>query len=401
MKAKSHLSASLNVFLQYVTSVCLILGLFYWETNLYQAFWFRRFFAIFAGVLSLASIMSFRRELLVVLAKRKALMLFMGISSVSLIFQSSLWQAFFGYPLVHPALASMFSSVCIGLWLTTLDRVSILKTAYYATLAWSSICFIYWLQDDISLRLGFVHSQVIYAACLFALGGMLALWHFNNKTLPRIFVVSSGLFLFACLLLSQTRSALLLLIVYILFSNRQSILTHKKVSLLLAGLAVMSVALSGLYFSRLYNTGYLTRSVEYRMNLAQASFPSNDSQLLFGGGMGSIENNIHDNAPKYVLLEGDIKDGIKFESSHNYLVDIVVERGLLAALLFVFIVYQAIFAGLRLQSPADRIIFDVYVFLLLFLFFNNINIQMEILLWSCMVLLLCGGHQTKTRLQNT
>jgi len=376
--------SEMNV-LQYFTVTALVLGLFFWAQDAYMAFWLRRFFIGLAGVSSTYALLRFYRPTLKQLAENRLILLLALTSSLALLLSQYREDAVFGRPLVHPSLLSLFCSITIGLFLTTIKKDSLFKYAYNVIFGWAIISFIFWAATDIHTRLGFLDSQIIYAAFLFAIGVMLGCWHYRQKTLPRQYIIGSSSFLLLCLLLSQTRSALLLLAICLVYIYRS--LLFKKKAVLTIGLgATLFVIIFSSYFSRLFDYQYFVKSIEYRVNLIEASVPENPVQLLKGGGVGIIEWNIHENGHKFASLAGDTEDGIIFESSHNYFVDILVERGIVVLLLLIFVIFYAIKQG----STPDKYqeFFKIcLIFTCVYLFINNINIQMEVILWACILLL--------------
>ena len=129
--------------------------------------------------------------------------------------------------------------------------------------------------------------------------------------------------------------------------------------------------------SRLQSADYFQESAAYRFHLVQASLPGTAKDLLFGGGVGSIEQNIENNRGRYADIAVDPRELVRFESSHNYLVDVLVERGLVVAVLLVLVIVQALRSASDKNSPARALLICTAAYLLV----NNINLQMELLLW--------------------
>lgn len=387
-KAKVAYEGTGQSLLKYAAVLSIFLGMFFWVDNLYMAFWLRRFFVGLAGLLAVSYLGLYRRDVLVGVWRQKLLTVFLLLSTLFLLITTPLTTALFGSPLVHPSLVSLYASVGIGLFLTIFPKEKLLEYIFHGTVAWAVGNFAFWLLDThATMRLGFLDSQVIYAACLFAIGVMIGLWLYRYGTLPTRYVQSATGFLALCLLLSQTRSALLIMVFVIFCTFVGGVRRHwRKMTILAGGLAVTVVILGG-YFGRLYNWSYFVTSVEYRVNLIQASLPDEAHKLVLGSGIGSIDRNIQNDGPRYPLLKPDIRDGIRFESSHNYFVDLVVERGLIVAALLVALCV-AVLRRQRVVSKPEGIVTAVLVFLVLFVLVNNINIQMEMTLWACIVGLL-------------
>jgi hypothetical protein len=369
-----------------VEIVCLVLGLFFWTTNSYMAFWLRRFFVAAAGLDALLLLVIYHRAALRQVARQRWLLVFAGLSTLILLSNSYLMDALLGRPLVHPSLLSLYSSLLVAIWLSTLPRVKLLIGSYGVIVGWAAINFMWWIAGNTNHRLGFLDSQVIYAAYLFAVGLMIGCRLYYRRYVSRRWLRWTLLFLLLCLVLSQTRSALTLVGLYLLYIYWPAVARHRRTILWLGGGLIAVVIVLNFYFSRLSNLPYLSKSVEYRLQLAAASFPEQPKKLWLGGGIGSIEWNIHSRGSAYKLLAPDIADDIVFESSHNYFIDVLVERGVVVLLLF---------GGLMAASVARRttdrdaaLIKGLLVFSLAYLFMNNINIQMELLTWTWAILLL-------------
>ncbi len=360
-----------------------------------MAFWLRRFFVGLAGVLAISYLGLYRRDILASATRQKLLVTLLLTTTIFLFITSPVRSALYGYPLVHPSLLSLYASVAIGLFLTCLPVRRVLEYIFHGTVIWAIGNFIFWLLDThATMRLGFLDSQVIYAACVFAIGVLLGLWHYRYGKLPTRYVRIATGFLLLCLLLTQTRSAIVLLVVIVLWKFTGSVRRHwHKTLALITGFLVAAVLLGG-YFGRLYDVSYLGESVEYRLNLVQASMPKDTGSLLIGEGVGSIERNIQENSKSYPLLAPDIQDGIRFESSHNYAVDLLVERGIIVTGLYIGLCVLALRRRYTVSSPKG-IVQAIAIFLALFLAVNNINIQMEMSLWVCILYLVRANSSKK------
>ncbi len=317
----------------------------------------------------------------------------LACSILFLLLTSYPMDALIGNPLVHPGVLSLCSSVAVGLLITTFDKDQLFRYTYNIIVGWGAINFLFWVVGGGDTRLGFLDSQVIYAAFLFAIGIILGCWHFMHQTLPRRYVVSSSLFLLLCLLLSQTRAAIILLAIYLLFTYRAALIPKRKaVAGIAVGVVVIVIGFSS-YFSRLIDYSYMAESVTYRASLIGASLPASPSQLLIGGGIGSIEDNIHAKGQQFPALAEDIKDGIIFESSHNYYADILVERGAIVLILFLLLLVVTL-RHYKRSGRHSPLIWSVVVFSLVYLLVNNINIQMELILWVGILLLVFDPDKT-------
>lgn len=394
-KTKMSQESTSQSLLRFSTTLSVFLSMFFWTTNLYMAFWLRRFFIGFAGVLAITYVWLYARDILQNKLVKHIVGPFGLLSVVLLLATSNTQSALFGHPLVHPCILSLLASVAIALFVLSLDLRKTLTGVFYGTVAWAVVNFIFWVANTkATMRLGFLDSQVIYAACVFAIGIIIGMWLYKNRINRSWHTVGGIGFLSVCLLLTQTRSALILLgaiMVWMFWSYYKRYL--RLLAALSLGLVMLAVIMRG-YFGRLYNMPYLVESAEYRLNLIQASVPKDKIKLLFGGGIGSIESNIHANGPAYPLLAQDTRDGIRFESSHNYFVDILVERGVIILGVFLWLIVLALRATKPNYSPVG-VVQKILLFIVSFLFVNNINIQMEMTLWVCLLVVLYSKNRKR------
>jgi uncharacterized protein YebE (UPF0316 family) len=71
----------------------------------------------------------------------------------------------------------LLASVAIALFVLSLDLRKTLTGVFYGTVAWAVVNFIFWVANTkATMRLGFLDSQVIYAACVFAIGIIIGMW---------------------------------------------------------------------------------------------------------------------------------------------------------------------------------------------------------------------------------
>ena len=342
-------------------------------------FWWRRSCLWLTGLLALVYLAIYARSVFARISSRSLIIMLVTTTFVLLVARSSGFSALTGRPLVHPAALSLVASVCIALFLSTLSRPKMVAGFFYVTVWWALVCVLYWLSDTTRGRLGFVDSQVIYAAYIFMIGTIAGVWLLAKKQLPDCWIIIGVLFLLICLVLTQTRSALAITALFLAWNYRGLLRRYLYYSL--AFTASIVILLTAGSFGRLNNFDYFVESTVYRLHLVQASLPSSSTAWILGGGIGSIQDNIERNRNNYSDLAIDPKEPVIFESSHNYLIDLVVERGLLVTLLMIYTVVRALRVRPDRGSPAKLVLVCTVGYLLV----NNINLQMELILWIVIV----------------
>lgn len=378
-------------YLAYTVVISWIAGMFFWTPNAYMSLWMRRMFVIFAGVTSIVYLLIYTRHLL---GKQKViplLALFIGISATVLLLHPNPINGLIGKPHVHPSLLSLISAIGIGLFANyAIKKEELFKGAFFVIVGWAVLNLFSWIVlEDMRGRLGFLDSQIIYASLLFGIGIIIGLWLYEQRVISLRLTVSAVTFLILCLILSQTRSAIALTVIAIIFLFYKYFISKRNLIIAALLASLLAVLFFGQYFTRLTDKGYQAKSVRYRQQIVLASLPDNKAQLLIGGGVGSIERNVQVNGGKYDLLKPDIGQGVRFESSHNYIVDIVVERGIVVLGFMFFLIIIGLRNAYKNPSDENRLLACLLLVTAAYLAVNNINIQMEVIFWVCLTALLC------------
>jgi O-Antigen ligase len=372
--------------LKHMVAISLLLGMFFWSVNAHMAFWLRRFFVVFAGMTALAYLLLFLGSKLVKTPYLRLVGVFLIVSALTLLVRPAPISGLIGVPHVHPSLLSLLSAVVLAYFAHLAFKPRLfLQYCHVTIIVWAVLNLFSWATlEKFHGRLGFLDSQIIYASYLFMLGIVLAIWLRQRNMLSKKLALISISFLGFCLLLSQTRSAILLTVIAVIILLRKRQLDKKHFAIV--GLAaVLSGVLASVYFTRLMDIPYFKESAAYRQQLVLSSFPQDKSQLLFGGGMQSIERNIRVNSLNFDLIWPDIQTGIRFESSHNYVADILVERGIATVLLLCIIIMYAFWCWAKNRNRLTNLYSLLLGVTCAYFFVNNINIQMEIILWICIV----------------
>lgn len=383
----------------------LLVGLFLWLPTARDMFWWRRSCLLAAGGLAAVYLYCFERPRWQWLWCQHLLVGLLVIATILLLVRSPWPDGLIGRPALHPSTASLWASVFLGLFLSTLPHRRLLK-GFYAAIVWcAAVSFLFWLGSTTRGRLGFIDGQIIYASYLYLVAILIGCWLWSKGELRRAAALTSLGFLFACLVLTQTRSALAILAICLAWQYRHAF-KHKlsRQANAIAVTAMVIAASTGVAIvcllpsSRLTDRSYFAKSLTYRTQLAQAGLPRSLAGWLLGGGVGGIEANITNNASGYTDLAPDIQQGVRFESSHNYLVDLVVERGLVVTALMVALVVHALHKKpISSQGPLHALLGSTVLFLLV----NNINLPIELLAWTSIIWLLAPRaerHQKADRL---
>lgn len=361
-----------------------------WLPKAHALFWWRRTSLFVAGLLSLVYLLAYSRQRFKDILSNKTILAFVILSTGLLLLRSPWPAGLIGQPLVHPGLLSLLSAIAIGLFLQSFPEERVWTVYYYAVLWWALVCLLSWTAAAPGGRLGFVDSQVIYASYLFMTGIIIGHWLWVKRHIGRYAAVLGISFLTVCLVLSQTRSALGITLLYFAWYYRR-LLSPKLGALVLTGVVALALLLGRGSFWRLHDGAYFGESVTYRQHLVQASLPTKTTDWIFGGGVGSIEQNITNHARNYSDLAPDILRAVRFESSHNYLVDVLVERGIVITVIFARVVIRALRKQLK-----DSYIQGLLLCTVGYLLVNNINLQMELALWV-MIVWICYPLTLKRR----
>ena len=385
-------SALINEILIPLIGLCVTLSLFLSQPDVNKTLWLRRFFIYVAGGLSLLALIYMSKQIKLIKRASLILELLTAISTISLFMSKPLVWGIIGQPIIHPGLLSLYASILIGLvFAVSPDKKNIYKGFYALLVVFTVINLVYWLTHGLDSRLGFLGVQLNYTAYLTVIGLIIGIWAYSNRIFPIYLIYLSQLTLLVSALLTQSRVAILLalasfiLFVYILVKDHYKVTALLALTILISLLAVVRCSSS---FDRVHNQSYLNTSVTYRLDLIKASIPVHLNKLILGGGVGSLEHNIGTNGQNYTPIKKDLKAGWKFESSHNYVVDILVERGVVVLILYIAFITYALKQGLRSSNNEQKLLLFLLLATLIFWFFNNINIQAELIMWGSIIGLL-------------
>ncbi len=369
-----------------LTYLCMACSLFLWVPDTHLTLQLRVGFLYAAGLGALCVLISSGRKKIFRLHNLGLVGLFVGVSSMALLVHSPLRDALLGRPLLHPGVLSLWASVLCGyFWLQEQQKTPVLTVFYGFASVWGVLNL---LMQSSSERLGALGVQVHYASFLWLLAMLIGWWLFDQALSHRRLILGTQFFLLCCIILSGTRLtivlALLTTLFYVVFAHRNRRSLHVVFAV---GLGA-SIALVTLTSNRLTDASYLAESISFRKSLVVAALPLSVPDLMFGGGIGAIETAISQNSASSPLLAASFAEGWIYESSHNYLIDLVVERGLIAALVFVLLVIVALNNAFRVRSDDTRIHAAIVVVCIVYILGNNINVQVEMILWMALLPLL-------------
>ncbi len=386
-------------FWRLLTYICMACSLFLWVPDVQLTVGVRVGFLYAAGLSSLCFLATggFKHTL----SQRRIVLVgsFVLLSSIALLVHPPLHDALVGRPLLHPSILSLWASVACGLfWLQEQNKRLILVVAYGLITLWGLLNLL--LQSS-SERLGALGVQVHYASFLWLVGIVIGWWLFHEFKARKRLIVGCQIFLTCCVILSGTRLtivlALLASVIYLVFAHR-----NKRAMLLgvVVGLVVCSM-LAVLTSNRVMNNDYLTESISFRKSLVVAAMPSILPAVLFGGGMGAVEAAITHNSDSSPLLAASFAEGWRFESSHNYLIDTLVERGIIVTLLLLIILLLAFRSAYLVKNRESNLQVSVLLVSVMYVLGNNINVQVEMILWLAMLPLLCDRSERAIHIRNS
>lgn len=383
--------------LLYIICVCLFFGFFAWTPDVLIGQLLRCIFFYLAGLSALIYLVvyKFRGEL----SKNELGLLaaFILFSLIGLLRGNFISDTLFGRPLSHVSLLSFGVSISIGLLFSLHKRQpSLFEYTYYVIFSFSFFNLLYYLIFP-QARLGAFGLHINYTAHIIIIGLIIGLWLLQNYLQKSKKIIGMQFFMWFCVVMTLSRTALLFVIplflyqLYILWQTG-----FRKITLAFALITILSGSLFiSVRGTRVTNSSYQKESLAYRYQLLQSATPNSTPALLFGEGIGSIEHNFNVRGHQYNLIEKDLSQRILFESSHNYFVDIVVERGLVTFVLFCILLIHALRKGLSSNRKEDKLLMAILITSLVFMMINNIGIQQELIILTCMLSLLVTAQPKK------
>ncbi|MDB5163448.1 MAG: hypothetical protein JWS12_65 [Candidatus Saccharibacteria bacterium] len=361
-------------------------------------FW-REFVLLGTGEISLVYYLLQPRA--VHLSKKLSLLLLalLGLSTYSLLQTRPLRAGLLGTPLIHPGLFSLYASVLIGfVFAAHRKALGFWKAAYWVILAFSLVNLLYWLTHGVSNRLGLVGIQINYSALIFVLGIVIGSWLYAHAYITTWQALAAQCLLLVSVALTQSRVEIVLaLLVSGWFACDLLLQKFSKTQAWLVLGVIGFVLVMGLSFiPRVSSGSYFGTSVTYRRDLVRAALPTHTSGWILGSGITSLETNIATRGWQYPELRKDLQTGWHFESSHNYVVDLIVERGLIVLGLYLALTYLALQSAWQQKEASAKLLGVLLSCLLVFLLFDNINIQTELLYWVLVIGLLSPYPHSRT-----
>ena len=396
--ATTHQSAQTNDQLLKQTLLLVIvisvaLSFFFWVPTALTAVWLRRLWLFVAGAVSVAYLLAVRPKKIHLGLRFSLVASLVIVSSLALLRRGPIADGLVGQPTIHPGLLSLCSAIALGLVMSIVpDKKKFFSVSYYLLCAFAALNLVNFIVAHPG-RLGVLGAQINYTASLLLVALVIGNWLLHRGLLK---LRSAGILqtlLFGGILLNQSRVAVIgATILYVLFLYRCQQKSGRKATLLIALLPIIFGALAIGSLQRLHNTTYLRTSGSYRGDLVRAAVITKPSQLWLGGGADSLQHNIGKQGLKYPLLAKDLHSGLLFESSHNYFVDLLAERGVFVLLLFCILVLLSFRQAIFSSDPNQKLFGSILLVSLFFLFFNNINPQQEVIVWGSMMPLLMWGR---------
>lgn len=299
------------------------------------------------------------------------MMAYVGFCALSAIVNPGVAQNLLGSPYIRLGSLGLIACIIIA-WLTSAIREKALALYIYLLIAGLAVLSLpyTWLKFESLDRIGGLFAQPDILAALVGCGFLIGL-RLNLSSKYKYLLWISQAFLGALILLTQTRSIVILIILIICIQ----IVLRRQWKML----AVIGVATLGIYTlvpGRLADQAYAQESLAYRWQL-QTSALEIAATKPFGYGAGSLVNALDCQNLKGNLLAETCSEGFAFNSSHNVFLDRFLAVGWLGGLGFLSLVFLAIFRGIKNNN--------VFVWPLILIggyYLTNVtHVVLELLLW--------------------
>ena len=240
-------------------------------------------------------------------------------------------------------------------------------------------------------RIGGVFAQADIMACFVGCGLLLGFEILKLYPAKRNVILGSQFLLLALLILTETRSVIILVaILALLWSLQQKTITIRRATMYCLTFVILLSLMHTLLPNRLTDTAYASASTTYRLSLQSYALHASTTQPLWGYGPGNLADALA--CPKLVspALITTCKQGYFFNSSHNIFIDRVLALGWLGGLSYLLLVALAIYRALR--SEQDKIFGFALVLITGYYFTNVTSLTLELLVWLLIMRCLMQGR---------
>lgn len=342
---------------------------------------------IVAGIFAWLSLLPTIGQSLKIIGIFEKSLLFIFILSLilSLVVTPNLGYNFFGAPHIRLGVAGLLACIGCGLLVQRIRHKQLISSLYVLIVGATLISYPYCLIRHVPLtRFGGIFAQPdilgVFLGCGILIGAYMSLQAEYRRF--RLYITLSQIILFGSLLLTQTRAAILLVVVLLVFwytlHNKKISIIHFIGCLVFAGLLL--VAGNSLVPSRLKDLSYVSTSANYRLLLQVEALSASWNRPVFGYGPGNLADALDCQRLSASQLQETCSEGYFFNSSHNIYLDRILAFGWIGGLAFLLLVATAVFRGLQGGSKVQ-----IYAFCLmlvaLYYFTNVTGIILELLLW--------------------
>ncbi len=336
----------------------------------------------FAGCLSLSYIIAYEKDKVQKLPSFVKILIV--IYSIGLFTSVLAWrhhsiEGLLGVTNYRLGLISLLSCAVIGLTINILEGDKLIRWLYYSGFALAVMSPLYYLFHH-TARLGGPIDQpdilAAYLGAIFIIG--FTKIRFTKSKFAWIAMQST---LLLAIILTQTRAVLLLIGLWLAYQA----LAHANqkgrqwlVYLCLGVVLILGISRIG----RLNDMRYLKVSTAYRLNLQQEGVRALATMPPWGYGLGNLYgtalfcNNLH-----YQPLLQTCNEGVGFASTHNILLDRLLETGWLGGIAYMAFFGYCLVIYLRQGQRHIPPVFWAELMLVIYFLTNVTSLELELLFW--------------------
>jgi O-antigen ligase len=267
--------------------------------------------------------------------------IYIAACGLSLIFNPHKGYDLLGSPYIR--LGSLGLVACLGLGLSarSLSLRKLIAGLYALTvlIAITALPYSAFRLHNLA-RLGGVFDQADILAVFTGVGLLLGLQVYKDFTRYRKYIIFTQALLLIVLVLSGTRSILLILLILTpiwLHFNFKNLKTSQWLTYLVV-VVLAFAALSVFYHGRLNNADYAGQSISYRYDLQKSGARAVKEKPIFGYGPGNLADGLSCKKLEAKPLLKTCNSGYFFNSSHNIFLDRFIGLGLIGGAVYLVMV---------------------------------------------------------------
>lgn len=302
---------------------------------------------------------------------------------VSLLVNPHIGYDFFGAPYIRLGAAGLIACVGFGLAVRSVPLERFKTWLYGLICALALVSIVYnWLHFHTLSRVGGVFSQADIFAVFMGCGLLIGTSLLHVYPQCRYYFFTSQALLAILLLLSETRSVLLLVVFLypLLQQYAQSKWSLRRWALY--GVVVLSllVGVTALLPSRVTSGPYAAQSIKYRFHLQESALRISTDKPLFGYGPGNLADALDCHQLHNPSLQKTCHEGYFFNSSHNIFIDRVLAIGWLGGVCYMLLITIVTVQAFRLKKNVSAEL--ICMLLIVGYYFTNVtSVPLELLLW--------------------